>query len=133
MRNARALSPIPVVTDTRLPMLGLAMIIGLLVQLLLGVWTDEAAAPGPLVVGHVGLGAALLLLGMVITARAAVAHERTWLWSAAGGTAALVLAFGGGALAVATTAGAAASLLMTAGCALGLFAFAWALYATRGW
>jgi hypothetical protein len=136
-------SAIPVITADRLPVLAGTMVGGLLAQFLLGavvsgrlqrpvegtVWS--AVEPAALLAVHVGLGAVLLVLGVVISVLAWRSGQRTWMWTSVAGTGAVALAFASGAAATTAAPTEAASFLMAAGCAAAALAYSLALFDLR--
>jgi hypothetical protein len=120
--------------------LGAAMVVVLLGQLLLGManafwlalpesgrgWDD--ASPSWLLSAHMALGTAVLVLAVWIGVLAARRRARGWLVASAAGIAGIVVAFAGGTGFMGDVSNDTASFVMAFGAALAIGAYALALY-----
>ena len=124
----------------RIRLLGAAMVLTLLGQLLLGMantfWLSlpgsgsgwNAASPAFLLTAHMTLGTALLVLAIWITVLAARLGDRGWVVASIVGIVAILVSFTGGSLFMGETSSDGASYLMAVGCAVAIAAYALALY-----
>ena len=124
----------------RMRLLGAAMVLTLLGQLLLGMantfWLSlpdsgsgwNVASPALLLTAHMTLGTALLVLSVWIAVLAARLRDRGWVVASVVGIAAILVSFTGGSLFMGETSNDGASYLMAVGCAVAIAAYALALY-----
>jgi len=127
-------------TSTGLRMLGAAMVVILLGELLLGMantfwlqlpdsgsgWT--AGTSSGLLGIHMILGVALVVLAVWIAVAAVRGRDRNWLTASIVGVAGILLAFGSGLAFMGQTSNNVASFCMALGCALAIAGYALGLY-----
>jgi len=116
--------------------LGVAMVIALLAELLLGManafWLSvpesgsgwKTASPQALLSAHVLLGIAIAVLGVWIAVAAWRRRSRGWLLASAAGIAGILAGFGGGSAFMGDVSNDTASFIMAAGCAVSIGAYA---------
>jgi hypothetical protein len=121
-------------------LLGAAMVLTLLGQLLLGMantfWLSlpdsgsgwNAASPAFLLTAHLTLGTALLILAVWIAVLAVRERDRGWIVASVVGIVSILVSFTGGSLFMGETSNDGASYLMAVGCAVAIAAYALALY-----
>jgi hypothetical protein len=124
----------------RIRLLGAAMVLTLLGQLLLGMantfWLSlpdsgsgwNVASPALLLTAHMTLGTALLVLSVWITVLAVRLSDRGWVVASVVGIVAILVSFTGGSMFMGETSNDGASYLMAVGCAVAIAAYALALY-----
>ena len=122
--------------ERRLRTLGVAMVIALLVELLLGManafWLSlpesgsgwKAAGPQALLYNHIFVGAAIAVLGVWIAVGAWRARCRGWLVASGVGMLGILAGFGGGSAFMGDVGDDLASFVMAAGCAVAIGAYA---------
>lgn len=120
--------------------LGVAMVLTLLAELVLGMantfWLQlpdsgsgwKAGAASALLMMHMALGLTLLVLAVWISVAAFLGRDRNWLTASAVGVFAILLAIGAGFAFMSQTSNDGASFLMAVGTALGIGAYALGLY-----
>jgi hypothetical protein len=119
----------------RLPKLGMAMILALLLQVVVGVadalWLDvpetgnawATSAPQMLLNAHLLLGTAITLLGLWMLVDAIRSRARVWIVSTLVGLLGVIAALGGGSAFLSTNGDPGASFLMAIGCVVAIAAF----------
>ncbi len=119
----------------RLPKLGMAMILALLLQVVVGVadalWLDvpetgnawAESAPLMLLNAHLLLGTAITLLGLWMLVDAIRSRARIWIIATVVGLLGVILALGGGAAFLSTNGDPGSSFLMAIGCVVAIAAF----------
>jgi hypothetical protein len=124
----------------RLRLLGAAMVLALLGQLLVGMantfWLSlpdsgsgwSAASPASLLNAHMTLGTVVLVLAVWIAVLAVRRRDRAWVVASVVGIVAILVSFAAGMLFMGETSNDSASFLMAVGCAVAIAAYALALY-----
>ena len=119
----------------RLSTLGVAMIVALLFQMVVGVadalWLDvpktgnawAESAPLMLLNAHLLLGTAITLLALWMLVDAIRCHARVWIISIVVGLLGIIVALGGGSAFLSTNGDPGSSFMMAIGCVVAIAAF----------